>query len=253
MKRKLLVLFLILSLVAVPVVFAGDLSFVTDEADLLTQEQILTLENMAQAASEQYSVDIYIITLDDYRDYGTGDVFEVSYQIYHQYNLGYGAQRNGILLLLSMQERDYSLFVYGPEAETAFSDYALEKLEERFLDDLAFDEWYDGLYDYAETCAEFLDSAANGSPVRKNMLQYVPVVILVSLVIAFIVCSILKGKMKSVFKQVDADTYTTGNGLTLTGCRDLYTHTTTRRTKVSSSSGGSSRSGGGGSGRSGKF
>ena len=35
MKRKLLVLFLILSLVAVPVVFAGDLSFVTDEADLL--------------------------------------------------------------------------------------------------------------------------------------------------------------------------------------------------------------------------
>ena len=252
MKRKLLILFLILSLVAVPVALAGDLSFVTDEADLLTQQQLLTLENMAQAASEQYSVDIYIITLDDYRDYGTGDVFEVSYQIYHQYNLGYGSQRNGILLLLSMRARDYSLFVYGPQAEKAFSDYALQKLEDRFLDDLEYNDWYEGLYDYVETCAEFLDATQKGSPVSRNLLQYIPVVILISIVIAFIVCGILKHQMKSVFKKVEADTYTTDEGLTLTGCRDLYTHTTTTRTKISSSSG-SSRSGGGGSGRSGKF
>ena len=252
MARKILILLLILSLLTLPVALAAELSYVTDEAGLLNQDQVSQLENMARKAANQYGVDVYIITLDDYRNYGSGDVFEVSYQLYHQYNLGNGADRNGILLLLSMRYRDYSLFVYGPDAEYAFSDYALQKLEDCFLDDLGNDNWYRGLLDYVYTCSKYLNSAAKGKPVRQNLLKYTPVVILISVMIGFLVCGTYKNQMKSVFKKVEADTYATKQGLALTGSRDLYTHTTTTRTKISKSSS-SSRSGGGGSGRSGKF
>ena len=79
-----------------------------------------------------------------------------------------------------------------------------------------------------------------------------------SCVIALVVCLILRAKMKSVHKGVDANVYATGGGLTLTDSYDHYSHTTESRTKiVDESSGGggstSSCSGGGGSGRSGKF
>lgn len=252
MKRKILIVLLVLSLLSIPFVAAADLGYVTDKANLLTPEQIQSLEQISQDAAAKYGVDVYVITVEDYSDYGSGDVFEVSYQLYHQYNLGNGADRNGILLLLSMEYRDYALFVYGPDAEYAFSDYALQKLEEEFLDDLGWDDWYGGLYDYADTCRDYLGKAAAGEPVQQNPMKYVPVVILISVVIAFIVCSILKAQMKSVFKKVEADSYTDEAGLNLSGSRDQYTHTTTSRTKISSSNS-SSRSGGGGSGRSGKF
>ena len=68
---------------------------------------------------------------------------------------------------------------------------------------------------------------------------------------------VLKRKMRTVHKNVEADAYVTEDGLRLTEEEDRYTHTTETRTKIqkeSSSGGGtSSRSGGGGSGRSGKF
>ena len=252
MYRKVFILLLVLSLLAVPAAMAAEFPYVCDDAGLLTEDQIATLESMGQSAADNYGIGMYIITVDDYNDYGSGDVFEVSYQLYHEHSLGRGDERNGILLLLSMQERDYALFVYGDQAEYAFSDYALQMLEDQFLDDFKWDDWYDGLYDYMETGLEFLGKAAQGEPVRENMMKYTPIVIGIALLVAYLVCGFFKSQMKSVFKKAEADTYTDEGGLVLTDSQDHYTHTTTVRTKINTSSS-SSRSGGGGSGRSGKF
>ena len=37
-----------------------------------------------------------------------------------------GDDRDGIIILLSMAERDYAMFVYGTYAETAFNSYGQE-------------------------------------------------------------------------------------------------------------------------------
>ena len=253
MKNTLLCLLLILSLLFVPAVNAADLSYVTDEADLLTSEEWAKLESIGGEIAQEYDCEVYIITVDDYSDYGSGDVFEVAYQLYHEYDLGKGTERNGILLLLSMEYRDYALFVYGDNAEYAFDDYGLQKLEDKFLDDLQYDDWYGGLQDYMSTCRNYLEKASEGNPVRQSRIQFIPIVIGISLLIALIVCSILKMQMKSVFKKAEADSYATEGSFHLTNSHDLYTHTTTTRTKINKESGSSSRSGGGGSGRSGKF
>ena len=97
---------------------------------------------------------------------------------------------------------------------------------------------------------------------RSSPLPAIGIAVAVSCLIAFLVCMILKGQMKSVRKGVDANVYTmAGGGLKLTDSYDHYTHTTETRRKIESDSGGGgrssggtvSRSGGGGHGRSGKF
>lgn len=241
---------------------------ITDTVGLLTSDEDQSLEARAEEISAQYGVGIYLLILEDYSEY-YDDPYETAYQFYHGYTLGEGEDRDGVILLMSMSDRKYATFFYGPKAEYAFDAYGQELMEEEFLDDFRDDDWYDGFEDYLEVCAEYLERAEAGDPVRRDdssaggsSVSGIGTTILVCLgisaVIAMIVCLILRGKMKSVRKGTHADAYVTGS-LNLTASRDQYTHTTETRTKIeheSSDSGGggsSACSGGGGSGRSGSF
>ena len=92
-----------------------------------------------------------------------------------------------------------------------------------------------------------------------SLLRNLGIALVISCVIALIVCLILKAKMRSVRRQTEARAYVTPAGLHLTRRDDVYTHTTTTRRKIErdndqhSGGGGSSFSGGGGHGRSGSF
>ena len=241
---------------------------ITDTVGLLTSDEDLTLEARAEEISAQYGVGIYLLILEDYSEY-YDDPYETAYELYHQNTLGLGEDRDGVILLMSMSDRKYATFFYGPKAEYAFDAYGQELMEEEFLDDFRDDDWYDGFEDYLEVCAEYLERAEAGDPVRRDdssaggsdgsgIGTTILVCLGISAVIAMIVCLILRGKMKSVRKGTHADAYVTGS-LNLTASRDQYTHTTETRTKIeheSSDSGGggsSACSGGGGSGRSGSF
>ena len=260
MKRKLicLSLALILLLCTATLVLAADgaqLPYVTDAAGLLTPEEAVDLESMAQSVSKQYGCGVYVVTVDDYTDFDTRGVYEATYGIYHQYSLGEGDDRNGAMLLLSMRERDWATFFYGPTAEYAFDAYGQEELEDAYLDYFRDNDWYGGFAGYINECGRYLELAAQGTPVRRSPVGAILIVVLVSCLIALIVCMILRGKMKSVAKKTEAGSYISAAGLSLTRREDQYTHTTTTQRKIesSSSSGSSSESGGGGSGRSGKF
>ena len=241
---------------------------ITDTVGLLTSDEDQSLEERAEEISAQYGVGVYLLILEDYSEY-YDDPYETAYQFYHGYTLGEGEDRDGVILMLSMSNRKYATFFYGPKAEYAFDAYGQELMEEEFLDDFRDDDWYDGFEDYLEVCDEYLARAEAGDPVRGDYssaggssVSGIGTTILICLgisaVIAMIVCLILRGKMKSVRKGTHADAYVTGS-LNLTASRDQYTHTTETRTKIeheSSDSGGggsSACSGGGGSGRSGSF
>ena len=241
---------------------------ITDTVGLLTSDEDLTLEARAEEISAQYGVGIYLLILEDYSEY-YDDPYETAYELYHQNTLGMGEDRDGVILLMSMSDRKYATFFYGPKAEYAFDAYGQELMEEEFLDDFRDDDWYDGFEDYLEVCDEYLARAEAGDPVRGDYSSAggsdgsgigttILVCLGISAVIAMIVCLILRGKMKSVRKGTHADAYVTGS-LNLTASRDQYTHTTETRTKIEhessdSDGGGSSAcSGGGGSGRSGSF
>lgn len=263
MKKKALCILLVLLAALFPAgaaLAAGEsepqLDYVTDTAALLGGEENQRLEKMAEAVSGQYGVGVYIVTLEDYRSFDSSGVYETTYGIYHQYGLGEGEERNGIILLLSMAERDYGLFCYGEAAEYAFNAYGQEQLENVFLDNFAEDDWYGGFKDYIQACGAYLEKAEAGAPVRESPVGYILLFGGIALVIALIVCIILAVRMKSVRKGTNANAYAVGT-LNLTEKTDMFVSRTETRRKIESSSSSSShsvsRSGGGGSGRSGKF
>lgn len=259
MKKRLISFLLALFIVSllaggVPALAAGpQLPCVTDSAELLTETQLQRLEQSAQTITDKYGVGVYIVTVENYRELDPSGVYEATYGVYHEYSMGEGEQRNGLMLLLSMRERDYALFCYGEKAEYAFDAYGMERLEKVFLDDFANDDWNGGFGDYLRECSDYLERAAAGKPVRKSPVTMILIFSGISLLAAFVVCSVLKGQMKTVRKKTTAAAY--GGGLRLTEQYDRFTHRTETRRRIerSSSSGSRSNSGGGGSGRSGKF
>lgn len=258
MKKRIIRLSLVLALMlclSVSVFAESQLWHITDDAGILTESQNIELETYAENISQDYGVGIYVVTVNNYEDY-YDSAYETAWQIYHAYELGEGADRNGVILLLSMDNRQFATFFYGPRAEYAFDKHGQEKLEDYFLDHFRADDWTNGIYGFLSGCDEFLSLAASGTPVRRSPWGTIAIIALASCVFSLIVCMLLRGKMKSVRMARQANAYVSGE-LNVTASRDQYTHTTETRTKIEheSSSGGdsSAESGGGGSGRSGSF
>ena len=236
-----------------------DMKYIFDISDLLTFDEWEKLEARAADISQRHGCGVYVAFVDDFTKYGDGnDVYKTTYQIYHSNELGMGENRDGIIILLSMAERDYAMFVYGTYAETAFNSYGQEKLEKAFLGNFKEDDWYGGVSNYLSTCDEYLTRADAGKPVRESPALLIAIAVVASCLLSGAICLFLKRSMKTVHQKVEANEYVAPGGLQLSKQYDRYTHTTEVRSKISSSddsssSGTSSCSGGGGSGRSGKF
>lgn len=228
-------------------------SNVIDNAGLLSQTEAEDLDAYAQSITNQYQVGVYIVTV----PWHEGEVDDAADELYHvTYGLGVGEDRDGIMLMLSMEDRDYAILTNGEAAKYAFSDYATGELEETFLPDLAEDEWKAAFQHYLEACDEYLALAAAGDPVSEPIWGALLLIVLVSCVISILICLVLRKKSKSVHVGTQAIAYTTGK-LHLTDHYDKYTHTSRVEHKIpkSTSSGGSSVSttSHGSSVRSGKF
>lgn len=234
-----------------------EMKYIFDVSDLLGYEEWRELESRAGAYSQNHHCGIYFALVDDYTDYGDGSVYQVTYEIYHQMQLGMGDNRDGIIVLLSMEERHYAMFVYGDYAEYAFNEFGQEKLEEKFLGDFGHDDWYGGIANYLDACDEFLTMAEAGEPVRPPYELYFFAIAVLACLAAGIVCHWLVCNMKGVRQKAEANAYIAKDGLHLEIQRDQFIRTSVTRSRIEkeSSGSGSSRreSGGGGSGRSGRF
>ena len=151
----------------------------TDAAGLLREGERARLEKMAEAVSQKYRVGVYIVTVEDFRDYHADGVYKATYTIYHNYTMGEGPNRDGIMLLLSMDDRDWAMFCYGKRCEYAFNSYGQEKLEKVFLDNFGENDWYGGFEDYVKECRVYLEKASAGKPVRASL--FYPLLIVIGL------------------------------------------------------------------------
>lgn len=270
MTKKLTSSFLSLLLallLCVPAFAEAQLGYVTDGAGLLTEEERQTLERNAQTLSEKYSFGVYIMTVNDITDYiDAPDMDTAAEQLYLSYQLGESSDQSGILLLLSMAERDWALFAFG-YGNTAFSDYGKSYLSDQFLDDFGDDGWYAGCKDYQRVCGEMLESAINGSPVDVDNVPDPPHARLYGVIactvlgflVALVVVLILKGQLRSVAHGTQAEAFVAAEGLRLTEQHDRYVRTTETRVydppekKSSGGGGGTTIRSSGGSSSSGKF
>jgi len=264
MKKILLsiLLIFILSFIFTPEAQAIELDLVEDLAGVLSAEQSDALLKRAEAVSSKYRCDVMIITVEEMTD--NDGAYLWARHIYEDYNLGYGDEKSGILLFLSIAERDYALIAYG-FGNTAFTDYGKDiMLDNHILPLLRNNRYYDAFSAYIDKAEEFLSMARDGTPfdrhnspeaARNALMIKLAVVILLPLLIAFLICSVWKGQMKTARPALTACNYIPPGGFQLTASADTFLYQTRTQVKIerSSSSGGTSTDSRGFSGRSGKF
>lgn len=227
-----------------------------DEASLLTRQEETDLRQLLDETSQRQQVDIVIVTVDEL-DGASPMVFADDY--YDQN--GYGP--DGILLLVSMQDRDWWVSTTG-YGITAVTDAGLEYMSDQFVPYLSDGEYAQAFDTYARLCDEFLTQARTGHPYDSHNLPKEPfalgltliIALVIGLVVALIATGIMKGQLKSVRQQAKADDYVLPGSIRITRARDLFLYSHIDRREKPKQSGGSSthmsasgRSHGGGGGR----
>lgn len=121
---------------------------VVDEDDLLTDEEEEILRENALRISEARGCEVIILTV-----YNLGGLDAETYAEDYFYDNGYGVgpERDGILLLVSMEDRDYWEATSGKAIE-AFTDYGLLYLEHQFLSKLSSGDYYESFLAFQNTC-----------------------------------------------------------------------------------------------------
>lgn len=238
---------------------------VIDTAELLSGSEAEALDARCSELEQTYGCGVYLMTVDDYTAYYSADSIEsFAESVFLDLGLGAGEEQDGVLLVLSMAERDYDICAHGTIGNRTFTDYGKGVLAERwFLEPFSRDDWSGGFAAFLDGCEEYLRMDAEGAPFdqgtdpeRLEDLAVVKwlVVIFVPLLTALVVCLVMKGKMKSARLQTQADAYITQDSLRLTRQDDRYITTTQTRVKIETAkSGGTSVNSGGFSHSSGKF
>lgn len=263
MKKKSLALLLtlVLCLAFACTAFAAP-SRLVDDADLLTPDEEASLLGVLDEISTRQGMDVVVVTTPSLNGAASSVEFADDYYDYNGY------ANDGILLLVSMEERDWCMSTKG-YGITAFTDAGLDYIAEEVLYFLS-DGYYVLAFDtFASQCDRFITQAKTGQPFDVDNMPKEPFspffTLLTSLVpgfiIAFIATAIMKGKLKSVHHRQEAADYMKRGSLQLSVSRDLYLYSTVTRQKKEqpkpSGSGGStthrSSSGATHGGRSGKF
>ena len=224
---------------------------VVDMAELLSDSDKTALLSKLDEISERQKLDIVVLTVNTLdgktpRDYADD---------FYDYNgYGFGENKDGILLLVSMEDRDWWISTTG-YGITALTDAGIEHISKKFLSDLSDGDYAQAFTTYAELCDQFITQAKTGEPYDIGNMPKEPfnvawnilVAFVIGLVVAFVVTNIMKKQLKTVQLKSEANNYVKPNSMIVTENRDLFLYNqVSRRARPketdnrSGSSGGSS-------------
>lgn len=247
------------------------LGYITDAADILTTDEYDDLLEIAEEIAENHGFPVYVITVDNYEEYGSS-VEEAASNIYNECELGdetdEDGHREGLLMLLSMDNRKYDLNAHGRYGEYVFDYDAKGELEDAFLPDFRNNNWYEGMKDYLRAADQILTEYENGERTgssgdgyeesfqddeEDDLFALIPMFLIGGGLGAVLTVWGLMGQLKTVESASTAQNYIVDT-IKLRKKQDFYVTTTRRvvkKEKKKSSGGGHSSSGG--SHRSGSF
>lgn len=211
-----------------------------DGADLLTSEEELWLELSLDTVSEQYGIDLIVVTRDDLDGYSSESYAN---RYYDSRSYDYDA-----MLLLIGPGEGYNYILTNGECTDALNDDRFDEMIEDILWELGFDDYYNA-------CNVFVTQASDAMAYYEeygiddggwSVLQCALAALVIGLVIGFITVSVMRSKLKSVKMQAAANDYVRQNSLVLTRRDELFLYSTT--TRVAKPKNNSSSSGGRGGG-----
>lgn len=245
-------------------VYGENMQKLVDDAYLLSSSEREHVEALLTKLSEENQFDIVIVTVNDlYMDgeYKTPMEYADDYFDYQGY--GYGSNYDGVILLVSMENRDYWVSTCG-YGITAITDAGLKYIEEKFLPSLSEGNYEEAFTIFANTCDEFVRQAKSGKPydvgnMPKGDLSFIHILVALGIgaLAAFITCMSMKAKLNTIHAQNNASDYVVKDSLNIARSSDRFLYFITKKTaKPKNNGGGSSthrsssgRSHGGGGGR----
>lgn len=217
---------------------------VFDEAELLNDSEELALEEKLADLSSKHDAQIVVCTIESMDG---GDIDEFLNYLYDEMGFGYGQNHDGVLLLVCMDPREYRILSNGFAGE-AIDSGDIDSIGDVIVSDLSDGDYAAAFDGFADQCDYYLEGFVNGFPFNfgKNLVICLIIGIAAGLIVAFV----LKGQLKTVRKQNQANVYVKPGSMQVTVHNDFFLYRDVTRTKKessNSSSGGSSRSSGGGS------
>ena len=217
----------------------------TDEADLLSDSEEKDLLGKLDEIIDRQKCDVVVATVNSLEG---KTAMEYADDFYDYNGYGYGEERDGIILLISMEERDWWMSTCG-YGITAFTDAGQKYMSDKFIPMVSDGEYADAFTKYADLCDEFLTQAKTGEPYDKSNMPkeslniiWLPIDLAVGLFAAFIAASLKKSKLKTVRRKAAAQDYMVDGSFRVTKNYDRFItkNVTTRVIHRDDDSGGSS-------------
>ncbi|MBR5743477.1 MAG: TPM domain-containing protein, partial [Clostridia bacterium] len=226
---------------------------VVDEAGLMTESELASLREKADALSEASGLDVTILTVRT-----TGGKIPQDYADDYYDEAGFG--EDGVLFLWPVEERELTISTKGRGVEI-FTDYGIEEIFDEVTPSF-LDEDYAGGFDiYLDKAADFIEQADAGDPydtwvpdpepnpivdppAPQKKSVFSPCWLVISLVLGFLLGGIpLAGHKKAiqnVAMKTDASDSTRPGSFVLTNSNDVFMYQNVTRTPRASDSGSSS-------------
>lgn len=249
MKKFLLLLTCLAMLVSLCVTAGAteDKILIWDEAQLLAEDEVEKLQNLAQQISENYSMDLLIVTVET-TGYKSVETYAEDFYLDNGY--GYGDEQSGIILLLAMDTREWTVRTFG-EGRDALSDSQSEDLMDGILSTLSNGMYYSAFHAYLNDLEEVIRDYSEVT--TDEILILVAIALGVGALVGFITIKIMKSGMKTAVFQHGARDYVRGGSFKILANRDIFLYSNVTRVRRSSDSSSSGRSGGRSGGSSGRF
>ena len=283
MKKKLICLllcFVLLPVCAVRAVNDPSLPRVVDEAGILTDSEITSLTDTIGQISGEFQMDVVIVTVNSI---GYKSAQDYADDYYDDNGYGAGSDYSGVLLLISMDDRQWWISTCG-DAIYAITDYGVQALFSEMKPYLSADRFYEAFESYLDALPQYFEAFADGDPIDSNIGfydgsdSYSPgtaedvvfyddgessflgntlISLVIGLVVGLIAILIMRSSMNTKRPQHSAGDYLKQGSFQLTVHRDMFLYSNVSKTprpkethsggsSVHRSSGGRSHGGGGG-------
>ena len=216
-------------------------------AGLLSRDEAEELNEKLDEISHDQEFDVTAALVNSL---GGSSVQDYADDLYDMCDFGYGADCDGVLLLVSLEDHDWYISTSG-YGITAFTDAGIQYIGEQIKPDLADGNYLDAFETYADQCDNFINQANSGEPYDVDHMPKEPlspiwfgISFIVGLGGALLVVGVNKSELKSVGKQNEAQNYVRPGSMRVTKRSDLFLYRKVTRTEKpqpkSSGSGGSS-------------
>ena len=247
---------------AMPANASESLPMVIDNANLLNEDEITSLEEMAQDVRREYELDVVILTVSSLNGSSAQHYAD---DFYDQNDYGYDSGGDGLLFLLAMEEREWYISTCG-DAIHVFTDYGVQQLGEHTVWYFSEGDYYGGFYAYLNALPQYLEAYSSKAPLdgyadysddyyhgdreetvyyEKNTTPDLFLSLIIGAAAAAITVVIMRNSMNTKKPQAGAASYMTSGSFRLHAHQDIFLYSNVHKTRRQEPS--ANRSGGGSS------